>query len=144
VDTDDLVLCQVRALRTDVPGSPPSHPRAHILAADTRDEFEWESAKRFVANLLPGEILDKYFPLTGSCAIRPWRFDTSRENQFFNWQFKSFEECLGDLVTEYLWMRCLQETCRAEPSPILGSLQTWLHNNWSERCMRMDLSRRYQ
>ena len=146
IDADDVALCQVRALRQDVPGSTPWHPRAHILAADIPDGFEWESAKTLVANVLPESLKGELYQYTGSSTTTPWVFDTSKAKQFFDWKFKTLEESLVDVVTQHLWWRCWKEThMKTGPSaPIVVPLQQWLFNRWVHQCHYLDLLPRYR
>lgn len=105
VHVADVAKAHVDAVDRDViPGN-----SEFILSSDTPDGVVWDESvattcKKFFAK----EVEDHVLPFEGSLPSIRWRLDGASTEAIFGWKFRSFEDTMHEMITQYLQLKQFQ------------------------------------
>jgi nucleoside-diphosphate-sugar epimerase len=105
VHVADVAKAHVDAVDRDaIPGN-----SEFILSSDTPEGVVWDESvaatcKKFFAK----EVEDRVLPLEGSLPSIRWRLDGASTEVTFGWKFRTFEDTMHEMITQYLQLKQFQ------------------------------------
>lgn len=93
VHADDLAKMHIDVLKFDT-------PKYSNFGGGIQMSFQDQT--NIIREHFPQEVANGTFSMDGELPDRPFIFDCSSTEQFFNWKFKSFEEQVKDVAEQYL------------------------------------------
>jgi nucleoside-diphosphate-sugar epimerase len=104
VHVDDVARAYVDALKPGVPGN-----ADYILASDTPDGVEWDSASEIARRLFPEAVEKGVLPLEGTLPSQDFKIDDGTTKRAFGWECQSYEKTMEGLIEQYIELKAKEE-----------------------------------
>ncbi|CAA7268937.1 unnamed protein product [Cyclocybe aegerita] len=102
IHIDDAAQSHIKALTIDIaPGTVRKIVPVYNTAANP-DAFTWDDSITIVKKHFPGVIESGAFPLGGTVPKRKCLVDSSEDEKVLGLKFKTYEEAVVDLITQFL------------------------------------------
>lgn len=77
-----------------------------ILSSNTPEGVVWDRDISAVARkFFPKEVQNQSLPLKGTLGSIKWQLDGQTTEKAFGWEFRSFEDTMRELITQYLLLK---------------------------------------
>ncbi|KAJ4316594.1 hypothetical protein N0V84_007791 [Fusarium piperis] len=104
---DDVVYAHVKALTLEVPSGSMTSVLPVFNSKEDETPFEWDDAIRIAKERFPNAVKKGIFPCGGSVPVARFPADSTKDETLLDRKFKSYEQAVGDVISQYLELHSL-------------------------------------